>query len=86
MRLINNNALLCCVIGSFIVSANASGTSSLRGSSITAATERRLADTIQCVNTLVADVQYADIITMKHASIVNSKMVSPTHSICPMKM
>jgi len=59
MRLINNNALLCVII-SFIVSANASDTSSLRGSSTTAATERRLADTIQCVNTLVADVQYAD--------------------------
>ena len=57
MRLINNNALLCVI---FIVSVNAessSNTSSLRG-----ATEdnRRLADTIQCVNTLVADVQYAD--------------------------
>jgi len=62
MRLINNNAVLC-VIGSFIVSANAessSNTSSLRGSSTTATTDRRLADTIQCVNTLVADVQYAD--------------------------
>jgi len=64
MRLINNNALLC-VIGSFIISANtasSSNTSSLRGSSTAAAIEntRRLADTIQCVNTLVADVQYAD--------------------------
>ena len=62
MRLINNNALLC-VIGSFIVSANAkssSNTSSLRGGSTATEDNRRLADTIQCVNTLVADVQYAD--------------------------